>query len=203
MNTTPDARIGHIIAEETVQTVLLIIASVVATWLCPFRIPWQVSGDPCLVAAGATVVIVACLWLTRWRGLRAVNFERHLIAGFHAAMPLVYLTRYLFASAGQGTSYWFWVEALGVVVFAVLALLGLKLSPWFLATGIVVHGLAWDTWHYHNSTYIPDWYVIACLAVDLALGAYVAARVRTYQGHRRWGRRLDTLVAATHRVSKI
>jgi hypothetical protein len=66
MNTTPDARIGHIIAEETVQTVLLIIASVVATWLCPFRIPWQVSGDPCLVAAGATVVIVACLWLTRW-----------------------------------------------------------------------------------------------------------------------------------------
>lgn len=181
MNTTSDARIGHIIAEETVQTVLLIIISIVGTWLCLYMVPWQVSGDPCLVAAAATVVIVACLWLTRWRGLRAVNFERHLLAGFLAAMPLVYLTRYLFASAGQGTTSWFWVEALGVLVFAALALLGVKLSPWFLAIGIVVHGLAWDTWHYRNSIYIPDWYVIACLAVDLAFGAYVAARIRTYQ----------------------
>jgi hypothetical protein len=53
-NTTPDARFGHVIAEETVQTVLLIIVSVVGTWLCLFRVPWQVSGDPCLVAAAAT-----------------------------------------------------------------------------------------------------------------------------------------------------
>jgi hypothetical protein len=181
MDTMPDARIGHIIGEETVQTVLLIMVSVVGTWFCLYKIPWQVSGDPCLVAAAATVVIVACLWLTRWRGSRAVNFERHLLAGFLAAMPLVYLTRYLFASAGQGASSWFWVEALGVLVFAALALLGVKLSPWFLAIGIVVHGLAWDTWHYRNSTYTPDWYVIACLAVDLAFGAYVAARIRTYQ----------------------
>ena len=68
MNTTPDASIGHIIAGEAVQTVLLITVSVVATGLCPFRIPWQVSLDPCLVATGATVVIVVCLWLTWWRG---------------------------------------------------------------------------------------------------------------------------------------
>jgi len=74
MNTTSDARIGHIIAEETVQTVLLIIVSVFGTWLCLYRVPWQVSG-----------------------------------------------------------------------------------------------------------AYIPDWFVIACLAVDLAIGAYVAARIRTYQ----------------------
>src|SRR5690242_14763919 len=32
-----------------------------------------------------------------------------------------------------------------------------------------------------HSTYIPDWYAIACLAVDLAFGAYVAARVPAYQ----------------------
>jgi len=30
-------------------------------------------------------------------------------------------------------------------------------------------------------TYIPDWYAIACFAVDLALGGYVAARVPAYQ----------------------
>ena len=169
------------IAEETVQTVLLSIVSAVDMWVCLYRVPWQMSGDPCLVAAAVTVVIVACLWLTRWQGSRGVNSERHLLTGFLAAMPLVYLTRYLFASAGQDTSSWFWVEASGVFVFAALALLGVKLSAWFLAIGIVAHGLAWDSWHYRNSTYIPDWYVIACLAVDLAFGAYVAVRIRAYQ----------------------
>jgi hypothetical protein len=58
---------------------------------------------------------------------------------------------------------------------------GAKRSPWFLAIGVVLHGLAWDSWHYGNSTYIPDWYAIACFAVDLALGTYVAARVPAYQ----------------------
>jgi hypothetical protein len=69
----------------------------------------------------------------------------------------------------------------GTTIFAAIAVLGVKRSPWFLAIGMVLHGLTWDTWHYKNSTYIPDWYVIACLAVDLALGAYVAARVPAYQ----------------------
>ncbi len=61
-----------------------------------------------------------------------MNFERHLLTGFLAAMPLVYLTRYLFASAGQDTSSWFWVEASGVFVFAALALLGVAMvsSHW-------------------------------------------------------------------------
>ena len=69
------------IAEETVQTVLLIIVSVVDTWLCLYRVPWQLSGDPCLVAAAVTVVIAACLWLTRWQGSRGVNFERLCLQG--------------------------------------------------------------------------------------------------------------------------
>jgi len=46
---------------------------------------------------------------------------------------------------------------------------------------MVLHGLAWDSWHYRNSTYIPDWYAIACMAVDLAFGAYVVVRVPAYQ----------------------
>jgi hypothetical protein len=103
-----------------------------------------------------------------------------LLAGFLAGMPLVYVSRYLFDSTGRMANYWFWVEVLGTIIFVALAVLGLKGSPWFLAVGIVAHGLAWDTWHYRNSTYIPDWYAIACLAVDLAFGAYVATRVPAY-----------------------
>jgi hypothetical protein len=95
--------------------------------------------------------------------------------GAKFAWPLVYVSRYLFASTGRMANYWFWVELLGTIIFVALAVLGLKRSPWFLAVGIVAHGLAWDTWHYRNSTYIPDWYATACLAVDLAFGAYVHA----------------------------
>jgi hypothetical protein len=181
MNTTPDPRARLTIAQETAQTVLLIIVSFVGTWLGLYRVPWQVSGDPCLLAAAATVVIVTCLWLTRWQESRGVIFERNLLAGFLVAMPLVYVARCLFASAGRAANHWFWVEILGTTIFAALAVLGVKGSPWFLAIGMVLHGLAWDTWHYRNSTYIPDWYAIACLAVDLAFGAYVATRVLAYQ----------------------
>jgi hypothetical protein len=180
MNTMPDARAGLTTAQETVQTVLLIIVSLVGTWLGFYRVPWQVSGDPCLLAAGATAVLLAFLWVTRWLGTRAVIFERNLLAAFLVGMPLVYVGRYLFASTGRAAS-WLWLEVLGTIIFVVLAVLGVKRSPWFLAIGMVLHGLAWDTWHYRNSTYIPNWYAIACLAVDLAFGAYVAARVPAYQ----------------------
>jgi hypothetical protein len=181
MNTTPHARGRLTSAQETVQTVLLIIVTFVGTWLALYRVPWQVSGDPCLLGAVASAGVVTCLWLTRWRGLHGVIFERNLLAGFLVIMPLVYVARYLVASTGRGLNYWFWVEVLGTTIFVALAVLGVKRSPWFLAIGMVLHGLAWDAWHYRNSTYIPDWYVIACLAVDLSFGAYVAVRVPAYQ----------------------
>lgn len=99
----------------------------------------------------------------------------------NVGMPLVYVLRYLFAFTGRVMDFWLWVEVLGLFVFAALAILGVKRSPWFLAIGIVLHGLTWDSWHYRNSTYMPDWYAVACFAVDLALGAYVAARVPAYE----------------------
>ena len=181
MNTTPKARLGLTTAQQTVQTVLLIVVTLVGTWLTLYRIPWHVSGDPFLLAAGTTVVLLAFLWVTRWLGSHAVIFERNLLAAFLVGMPLVYVTRYLFASTGHAQNFWLWVEVLGIPIFAALALLGVKRSPWFLAIGMLLHGLGWDTWHYRNSAYIPDWYAIACLAADLAFGTYVAARVPAYQ----------------------
>ncbi len=150
MDTTPDAGAGRSIPQQTAQTVLLILVSVVGTWIALYRVPWQASGDPCLVAAAGTAVVVACLWLTRLRGLRGVRFERNLLAGFLVAMPLVYVSRYLFASAGRAANYWLWVEVLGALAFAALAVFGVKRSPWFLAIGMVLHGVAWDSWHYRN-----------------------------------------------------
>jgi hypothetical protein len=181
MDTILRARAALTTPQEVVQTVLLMIFSVVGTWIGLFKVPWQVSGDPCLVAAAATVVITICLWLTRFQGLRGATVERYMLAGFLVYMTLVYVMRYLFVSIGRAANSWLWIEILSVPIFAVLAVLGVKRSPWFLAIGIAFHGLAWDSWHYRNSTYMPDWYIVACLTVDVTLGAYVAARVPTYR----------------------
>jgi len=178
---TPDPRAGLNTAQEIVQTTLLIIVSMVGAWIGIYRVPWQACGDPCLLAAAITSVVVTSLWVTRWWGLRGVRFERNLLAGFLVLMPLVYLARYLFVFTERPENFWLWIEVLGVLIFAALAVLGVKRSPWFLAVGMVLHGFVWDSWHYRNSTYIPDWYVIACMAVDVTLGGYVAARIPAYQ----------------------
>ncbi|HET7213187.1 MAG TPA: hypothetical protein VFL79_06355 [Terriglobia bacterium] len=181
MSATPQARAGLTIAQGTVQTLLLIALTLVGTWVGLYRVPWQVSEDPCLIAAAATVVITILLWATRWQGLRGANFERYLLAGFLVFMALVYVMRYEFAHTEMAAGRWLWVEILSVAIFAALAVLGVKFSPWFLAAGIALHGVAWDSWHYHSSTYMPDWYIFACLVVDVTLGGYVAARVPAYR----------------------
>jgi hypothetical protein len=109
-----------------------------------------------------------------------MKFERTMLAGFLVAMPLVYVMSW-FAARDHAASSWIWVEHLGLALFAAIAALGLKNSPWFLAIGIAGHGFAWDLWHYKNSAYIPDWYAVACMLVDLALGANVAARIPAYR----------------------
>ena len=180
MNSPAGARVGPSIAQDIVQISLLIIFSVVGAWIGFYRVPWEASADPCLIAAAATVLITLCLWVTRWCGPRGATFERYLLSGFLVFMALVYVMRYLFVMPGRTATSWLAVEIASVPIFAALAVLGVKRSPWFLAFGIAFHGVAWDSWHYRNSTYMPDWYVFACLAVDLALGAYVASRVRSY-----------------------
>lgn len=180
MSATPHTRASLAIAQGTVQTALLVVLTLAGTWIGLYRVPWQVSGDPCLVAAAATVVITILLWVTRWQGLRGANFERYLLAEFLVYMALVYVMRYEFAHPGTGASQWVWIEILSVPLFATLAVLGVKCSPWYLAVGIALHGVAWDSWHYRNSTYMPDWYTFACLAVDVTLAAYVASRVPAY-----------------------
>ena len=181
MNTIPKADVPSLTkAQNPIQTVLLIALSIVTVWTLYMVPSWQALGDPFLLAAVAGAVTVVCLWLTRWLGSRAMKFERAWLAAFLVAMPLVYVMGW-FAARDRAATLWIWVELLGLALFAAFAALGFKKSPWFLVLGIAGHGLAWDSWHYKNSSYAPDWYAVACLLVDLVLGAYVAARVPAYR----------------------
>jgi len=159
------------------------IVSLITAWAL-YIAPWRVPADPCFLAAISTMAVVICLWLTRRRGARAIEFERFLVALFLLCMPLVYVLRYSFGSGPRAPHFWLWVEVSGLLFFGALAALGWKRSPWFLAVGIVLHGLTWDSWHYRTSAYMPDWYAIFCAAVDLALGVYVAVRVPVYRAAR-------------------
>ena len=118
------------------------------------------------------------MWFTKARGL--VQLERTTVALFLFGMPFVYLI----AWAQEPAAGWLWVEFVGLGLYGGLTVLGYFRSPWFLVAGIVAHGLAWDSWHYFTATpYIPQWYTIACLIVDVALAGYLAMRVRLWRGY--------------------
>jgi CDP-diglyceride synthetase len=165
-------------AQKPIETVALIAVSIVTMWTLYMVPSWQAPGNPFLLAAVAGAVTVVCLWLTRW--LRAMNFERTWLAVFLVGMPLVYVMGW-FLARDHGANSWLWVELVGLAIYAAFAVLGLKNSAWFLVIGIAGHGLAWDSWHYKNSAYTPDWYAVACFLVDITLAAYVALRVPAYR----------------------
>jgi len=132
-------------AQNSIQIGALIAVSIITAWTLSMVPSWQVPGDPFPLAAVVGAVTVACLWLARWLGSRAIKFERTMLAGFLVAMPLVYVMGW-FAARDHAASSWIWVELLGLALFAAFAALGLKNSPWFLAIGIAGHGFAWDHW---------------------------------------------------------
>jgi hypothetical protein len=174
------------VTRSTAEIVALIGVTIVTAWTL-YTVPsWQgVLLDPCLHACIGATITVALLWLTRSLGSRAVMAEQIVLTIFLVSMPFVYLARYRYAAQPDAAGTGLWIELLGVPIYAALAVLGWKRSPWFLAVGIAAHGLGWDAWHYGNSAYIPAWYALGCLLLDLAIGAYVAVRIPAYTEARR------------------
>jgi len=168
------------------ERIALAIATLLTAWGLYLAPSWQaIRTDVCLHAGVVSAATIVLLYVTRLLGARGIAIERIVLALFLGAMPVVYILRWLTKRDGAG-SEWLWLELLGFVVFAALAVMGLKVSPWYLAAGIAAHGIAWDAWHYFTAeTYMPHWYAIACLLVDVGLGLYVAARIPAW---REWQR---------------
>ena len=138
--------------------------------------------DSCHWGAIFACVTIVILSATRWLGPRAIRFERLWSALFLAGMPLIYITRWLIAGGGGTSATWLGVEIAGLPLYAGLAAIGLRGSPWFIVAGIAAHGLAWDSWHWHpSSSYVPSWYAVGCMVVDLGLSLYLATRVAAWR----------------------
>ena len=68
------------------------------------------------------------------------------------------------------------IEVAGILLFLGLAVLGLKVWPYFLAAGFFLHGL-WDAAHHARGvkTRIVDWWRPSCLAYDWLVSAFIVA----------------------------
>jgi hypothetical protein len=77
-----------------------------------------------------------------------------------------------------GNGRWAAYEAVGVVVYGLIAWCGLRLSPRWLVLGWAAHPL-WDTLLHLSGAgaeLAPQWYVVSCVPFDLLVAGFVAAR---------------------------
>ncbi len=136
--------------------------------------------DPTFSAVLGTLAVATLVVVLRATGPRGSLLERRMFVLFLASMPMVYLSSWL---RHGGSSTWLGVELAGQLVFAVIAWLGAR-RPMVLAGGIVAHGVLWDSWHFGRTPFMPDWYAVACLLVDVGFGLYVATQARAYAAAR-------------------
>jgi hypothetical protein len=162
---------------EGVGLLVLIVATAVAALGVPAS-SWLASPvDPCHLAVLGGIASTAALTVTRFLGDRALAAERLIAAVFLFVMPFIYLGTYLLSPQPAGATPWLFIELAAVPVYGALAVAGFRGRPWLLVLGIATHGIGWDSWHYGHSAYIPDWYAVGCLMLDVPMALYVAARI--------------------------
>lgn len=129
--------------------------------------------EPTVNATITAPIMMTVILALRLSGARPV-WERRVLAAFLFLMPTVYLLSLALHGAAAG---WLSTELAGQVLYGALAIAGLLHSGWWLVLGIGAHGLGWDIWHYGRTSFIPDWYAVGCLVVDVGWAFYAASRV--------------------------
>ena len=106
------------------------------------------------------------------------NQELPILAVGLVVAALIYTC---FAIGGGATKLWIALEAAGVRVYGLLAVLGLRYSNWWLILGWMAH-LLWDIGLHiidRGAAFTPVWYAIACASFDLLIAMYAIASVQS------------------------
>lgn len=116
---------------------------------------------------GFLVVIVLIL------GRASASFSRdggsrRVVRAFIVGVQVIYVASWM---RWGGTAGQLALQLGGLCVWIALAWRAGRSDP-ALWGGCVAHAL-WDAVHFGRVGFIPDWYVAACLAADLGLGAFV------------------------------
>jgi hypothetical protein len=107
--------------------------------------------------------------LARWSGLKV----RQVLAYGLIAVAFVYVA---LSGRSENPGVWLGFEMTGVAIFGSFALLSIIGSPWWLVAGFALHPLWVIVFHYigAGSAFIANWYVLANVAFDVTIAAYVA-----------------------------
>ena len=158
--------------KRDIYLLLPVLAATIALfWIVP-EVSIAHLDDPSywgLIGYAATLAVVGA----RVVGRRSPASERRWMVGFLVGMPLVYVADWL---RFGGTTGWLGIELAGLILYSGLAWLSIRRSPWFLPWGMAAHAL-WDAAHYDRVGFIPSWYALGCIVVDIALAVYIAGRV--------------------------
>ena len=117
-----------------------------------------------------------------WVALRP-RLRKRLVASGLVIAALIYVG---FAAVGGAPVSWLAIELLGVGAYGLLAWLGWRVAPVWLAIGWGAH-VFWDVAiHSHGTgaSFTPHWYPPVCLGFDVAMAAtlLVALRLRQPDG---------------------
>lgn len=111
-----------------------------------------------LVLAGVTVAVL-------------MLFSKEKAVELAALLLAVIAAIYIGFSLSDGRKPLQQQEISVAVLFIIVALLGMWVSPWFLMMGFLGHGV-WDWLHHtnHLQTDVTTWYPPFCAAYDLGVG---------------------------------
>jgi len=154
---------------DRIALVALIAQLPAVLWLTPGSV-LRAPAEPTSFAIFCTVIVTLGLLASRLAG--TTRHDRLVLALFLAGMQVIYVWAAILRADGGALG----IEAIGLLVFAGLALAGYARWPWLLGVGILAHGFAWDSWHHGHSSYIPDWYSLGCLVTDVGVGVFALLR---------------------------
>jgi len=152
---------------QTNATVLLLLATLAALLVVPDW-PHRHLDDPSYWGLIAFLGVVVLLVRRRGLGWDPGTVNRGLIVLFLLGLQLIYIAGWVRFGGSTGEL------AAQLVGFAIWTLLALRArrSDFVLWFGCVLHAV-WDAAHFARVEFIPVWYIAACVAADVGIGAFV------------------------------
>jgi hypothetical protein len=97
---------------------------------------------------------------------------------FYPTVIIVVASYYVLFAAMGGSAQVLIVEALVMVAFVLVAVLGFKRSSWLIVAGLAGHGL-FDALHGHvvQNPGVPEWWPAFCSAFDIGAAVFAAGRI--------------------------
>lgn len=119
---------------------------------------------------------LSCLLFVTFARRAGRRRELAIYAAALAAAAFIYV---IFAAFGGATLGWSAIEASGLAIFSLLALIARRGNSRALIFGWAVHP-AWDVLIHGASRalFVPGWYPALCAGFDLTLAVYIALRSR-------------------------